>query len=108
MGGLIGIKRIAYITSQVNHKIIISNRMGYVLGAIVHYANYDRTTELAILRLSSKSNDENLVHIVEKILSTSTGTGFTVSDDGSYINANGLSSNKIVILVGILTDFELQ
>ena len=110
LGGLHGIKRIAYLNSPVTNKIVISNKAGYVLGAIVHYMNKDRTTELAILRLSYSSGtiDSPTTHVVEKIFSSNTGTGFTVSEDGSYINANGLASNKSVILVGILTDFELE
>ena len=110
LGGLHGIKRIACLNSQVTNKIVISSKSGYVIGAIVHYMNKNRTTELAILRLSYSSGtiDSQTTHIVEKILSSNTGTGFTVSEDGSYINANGLASNKSVILVGILTDFELE
>ena len=110
LGELHGIKRIACLNSQVTNKIVISSKSGYVIGAIVHYMNKNRTTELAILRLSYSSGtiDSQTTHIVEKILSSNTGTGFTVSEDGSYINANGLASNKSVILVGILTDFELE
>ena len=110
LGGLHGIKRIAYLNSQRTNKIVISNKVGYVLGAIVHYMNKNRTTELAILRLSYSSGtiDSPTTHVVEKIFSSNTGTGFTVSEDGSYINADGLASNKSVILVGILTDFELE
>ena len=110
VGGLLGITRIAYLSSQVNNKIIISSKLGYVLGVIIHYMSKDRTTELAILRLSNSSgtSDSPMTHVVEKILSSNTGSGFTVSEDGSYINANGLASNKRVILVGILTDFELE
>lgn len=94
VGGLLDYASVKSKKSTVDEKFTITNR-GVVIAILEHYEFNSRTSSFAII---SKADEG---YRIDSILKTNMGIGFTVSEDGSYINCSGYASNKEVILIDV-------
>lgn len=93
MGGLIqAIPAIQDDSYQGDLKITLSSE-GSALAIMTHNRVSSRKPDIAII---TNGEDGYYIH---KISATDIGSGFTVSEDGTYIKCSGLSSLKIVTII---------